>query len=83
MSENTFTTTAFKLAWHHPADSTFTAEIALMYKHDNLATWNELSQEDRDYFDDEVFYYVYNEEELTELFDPNNHQDFYLIKEIN
>ena len=82
MSAPEFTTTTFEIAWHHPKDSTFTAEIALMYKHDNLDIWNELSQEDRDYFDDEVFYYVYNEEELTKLYDQNNDQDFYLIKEI-
>lgn len=82
MSAPKFTTTLFEIAWQHLIDSTFTAEIALMYRHDNLDAWNELSQEDKDYYDDEVFYYIYNEEELPELFDPNNHQDFYLIKEI-
>ena len=58
----------------------FVVYIARLDKPEYRAYWDTLTEEEQDIYDETVFYYVHDEDELKRLYEPD-WQDFQLIGE--
>lgn len=78
-------TDTFRAVWcdDDMPDKSFNVEIARLDKPEVRAYWDSLSEQEQEIADDVIFYFVYEESEWDDLYDPNNGGDFYLLKEDN
>lgn len=69
--------------WHEigHTKTAFLASIARLDDPQHRAEYHALTKEEQEQLDDEVFFYVYSQEEFDDLFNKDNGLDFYLIKQ--
>lgn len=61
-------------------EGTFRVHIARLDKPEYRAYWDSLSEDEQRNLDDTIFYFVYDENEIEQLHEPD-FQDFQLLKE--
>ena len=74
-------TDEYTVVWKDNPETLFSVDILRLDKPANKQEWDALTEEEQESYDEGIFYYTHTEEEFNDLFNPDNHNDFYLLEE--